>query len=143
MTEPGFTRAVHKKLPNTIWAWKICDPYMGGIPDAYYRAANGGNALWAEYKYLKTLPKRETTKIIPSLSALQLKMLDDTLNAKQQAIVIVGFGRVGAVFETPDEWKNGMTKQDFDEILNSVEKIKEITNKVEKEGIKDGGEQND
>ena len=38
---------------------------------------------------------------------------------------------------------SGMTKQDFDEILNSVEKIKEITNKVEKEGIKDGGEQND
>ena len=37
---------------------------------------------------------------------------------------------------------SGMTKQDFDEILNSVEKIKEITNKVEKEGIKDGGEQN-
>lgn len=36
---------------------------------------------------------------------------------------------------------SGMTKQDFDEILNSVEKIKEITNKVEKEGIKDGGDQ--
>ena len=38
---------------------------------------------------------------------------------------------------------SGMTKQDFDEILNSVEKIKEITNKVKKEGTKDGGEQND
>ena len=36
---------------------------------------------------------------------------------------------------------SGMTKQDFDEILNSVEKIKEITNKVEKEGIKDVGDQ--
>jgi hypothetical protein len=36
---------------------------------------------------------------------------------------------------------SGMTKRDFDEILNSVEKIKEITNKVEKEGIKDGGDQ--
>lgn len=35
-----------------------------------------------------------------------------------------------------------MTKQDFDEVLNSVEKIKEITNKIEKEGIKDGGKQN-
>lgn len=35
-----------------------------------------------------------------------------------------------------------MTKQDFDEVLNSVEKIKEITNKVAKEGTKDGGEQN-
>ena len=38
---------------------------------------------------------------------------------------------------------SGMTKQDFDEILNSVEKIKEITNKVEKEAIKDGEKQND
>ena len=36
---------------------------------------------------------------------------------------------------------SGMTKRDFDEILNSVEKIKEITNKVEKEGIKDVGDQ--
>ena len=36
---------------------------------------------------------------------------------------------------------SGMTKQDFDDILNSVEKIKEITNKVEKEGMKNGGEQ--
>ena len=36
---------------------------------------------------------------------------------------------------------SGMTKQDFDEILNSVEKIKEITNKVEKEGMKNDGEQ--
>ena len=36
---------------------------------------------------------------------------------------------------------SGMTKRDFDEVLNSVEKIKEITNKVEKEGIKDVGDQ--
>ena len=41
--------------------------------------------------------------------------------------------RVSRVFAS-----SGMTKQDFDEVLNSVEKIKEITNKVEKEGIKDG-----
>ena len=46
--------------------------------------------------------------------------------------------RVSRVFAS-----SRMTKQDFDEVLNSVEKIKEITNKIEKEGIKDGGEQND
>ena len=46
--------------------------------------------------------------------------------------------RVSKAFASSD-----MTKQDFDEILNSVEKIKEITNKVKKEGIKDDGEQND
>lgn len=46
--------------------------------------------------------------------------------------------RVSRVFAS-----SRMTRQDFDEVLNSVEKIKEITNKIEKEGIKDGGEQND
>jgi len=45
--------------------------------------------------------------------------------------------RVSRVFAS-----SRMTKQDFDEVLNSVEKIKEITNKIEKEGIKDGGKQN-
>lgn len=46
--------------------------------------------------------------------------------------------RVSRVFAS-----SRMTKQDFDEVLNSVEKIKEITNKIEKEGTKDGGKQND
>lgn len=113
MTEPEFTRAVHKKLPPTVWVWKICDPYMGGIPDAYYRATDGGNPLWVEYKYLKQLPARDTTMIIPNLSALQLKMLDDTLKAEQQVAVIVGFGRGGVVFEHQNEWVNGITKSDF------------------------------
>lgn len=36
---------------------------------------------------------------------------------------------------------SGMSKQDFDEILSSVERIKEITNKVEKEGVKGVGDQ--
>jgi len=45
--------------------------------------------------------------------------------------------RVSRVFAS-----SRMTKQDFDEVLNSVEKIKEITNKIEKEGTKDGGKQN-
>lgn len=32
-----------------------------------------------------------------------------------------------------------MSKQDFDEILNSTDTIKKITNKIEKEGNENGG----
>ncbi|MGR3808599.1 hypothetical protein SAMN05660772_01881 [Pasteurella testudinis DSM 23072] len=117
MNEPDFTRAVHKRLSNTVWAWKINDNYMGGIPDAYYRSVNGGRELWVEYKYLKSLPKRANTKIVPALSALQLKMLNDTLQAKQQAVVIIGYESRGIVLENPEEWVQGVAVDTFIERL--------------------------
>lgn len=125
MLESDFTRAVHKKLPNSVWAWKICDAYMGGIPDAYYRHRKTGGALWVEYKYLKTLPKKGSTLIVPNLSPLQLNLLKETIESGQQACVIVGFGRSGVVMETLDEWENGIAKCDFETRLLSYNKLAE------------------
>ncbi|XWY20099.1 hypothetical protein ACNGTO_03315 [Bisgaard Taxon 45] len=132
MNEPDFTRAVHKKIPvDSVWVWKICDAYMGGIPDAYYRHRKTGGALWVEYKYLKSLPKLNSTKITPNLSALQQKLLRETVESGQNACVIVGFKNTGVVFESIDEWESGIEKGEFEKRSLSYKELAEyITNKI-------------
>lgn len=126
MNEPDFTRAVHKRLPDTIWAWKICDPYMGGIPDAYYRHRKTGGAIWIEYKYIKSLPKRDNTMIVPNLSELQLRLLTETVDSGQKAIVIIGFGSKGVILEK-SQWTTGISKSGFERRLLSYKELaKEI-----------------
>lgn len=132
MNEPDFTRAVHKKIStDDVWVWKICDAYMGGIPDAYYRHRKTGGALWVEYKYIKALPKLESTRITPNLSALQLKLLKETVDSGQNACVIVGYKNTGVVFTSVDEWENGIKKSEFEGRSMSYKELAEyITSKV-------------
>ena len=49
MQERHFINKVHKKLPPSIYKWKINDAYHGGVPDCFY----SGNAglCFVEYKY--------------------------------------------------------------------------------------------
>ncbi|UDW84581.1 hypothetical protein K7G91_000866 [Pasteurella canis] len=132
MNEPDFTRAVHKKISQDgVWVWKICDAYMGGIPDAYYRHRKTGRALWVEYKYLKSLPKLDSTRVVPNLSALQKKLLRETVESGQSACVIVGYKNTGVVFETTSEWENGIEKSEFEKRSLSYKQLAEyITCKV-------------
>lgn len=127
MNEPDFTRAVHKRLPDTLWAWKICDPYMGGIPDAYYRNRETGGAVWVEYKYIKRLPAKETTMIVPNLSQLQLKLLNETVESGQKAIVIIGYGSKGVILEDKSQWVTGISKSEF---VNSLLDYKQLGVKI-------------
>lgn len=55
MTEAGFTRAIHKKLPSTVYHWKVNDRFTVGVPDAWYSGERGD--LWVEYKFLPKLPR--------------------------------------------------------------------------------------
>lgn len=125
MVEADFNRAVNKKLnPDKVFSWKINDNFQGGVPDNWYIGLNNGQnsmsgkklPLFVEYKYLKTLPKRENTLIIPALSLQQLDWLRMLVNSGHQALVIVGanFGRsnLGVVFEYP-EWEDGVTLTEF------------------------------
>jgi hypothetical protein len=130
MIESEFTRAVHKHLPPDIWAWKICDEYMGGIPDAYYRSKVTGKALWIEYKYLQKLPVKDSTLIVPALSGLQKKLLQETVDCGQQAMVIVGFKSAGAIYTSPDEWLNGLPKHEFERRLKSYKQLVEAIKAV-------------
>ncbi len=74
MNEHSFIKAIHRKLPKDIYRWKVSDRFTGGVPDCYYEGSKG--ALWIEYKYLKSLPKRTTTPINPGVSKLQLAWLE-------------------------------------------------------------------
>lgn len=120
MIESQYTANVHKRLPQHIKAWKINDNYAGGVPDAFYRnndPAAKTRPFWIEYKFLKALPKRGTTCIIPDLSSLQLNQLKEieAANNDEKATVIVGVQRVEGItgaagFEVfPHEWETGIS----------------------------------
>ena len=66
MQERHFINKVHKKLPSSIYKWKINDAYHGGVPDCFY-SGNGG-LCFVEYKYKKELPKRDGTSICFNLN---------------------------------------------------------------------------
>ncbi len=123
MIEAQYTQNVHKRLPSVIDAWKINDNYAGGVPDAFYRNLDTTVAtrpLWIEYKFLKTLPKRPTTVIVPDLSGLQLKKLNEieAANNDERGLVIVGVEKVdgfraAAGFELyANEWATGITAEE-------------------------------
>lgn len=123
MNEADFTSRVHSKIPaDKIKVWKIKDDFQGGVPDAMYLSKHNPNGLvqpviFIEYKYLKALPKREKTYIIPALSDLQRVWLRTALIGKSKAFVIVGYpdksGSKGVVFYTPEEWEAGITLAEF------------------------------
>ena len=69
MQERTFINKVHKKLPPTIYKWKIIDSYTGGVPDCFYSGPAGH--CFVEYKFKKELPKRDRTPINFNLSAQQ------------------------------------------------------------------------
>jgi len=88
LNEHSFVKAIHRLLPKEIYKWKIHDKFTGGVPDAYYEGSKG--SLWIEYKYVKTLPKREGTEVQLGLSALQQGWLARAVENKINAWVVVG-----------------------------------------------------
>jgi len=124
MTESDYTQAVHKRLPEHVFAWKIRDDYQGGVPDAFYRRKDGlpGKILWIEYKYLKQLPARPDTYVKPDLSTLQKQWARMAEGAGEQVRVIVGFGSKGVVYDLP-EALTGIPNQEFQNRLRSYQEI--------------------
>ena len=86
--EKDFITKVHKHLPKYIYSWKINDPYHGGVPDAFYSGQS--KHCFIEYKYVQTLPKKDTSNISINLSAQQRACLQKHLNHKIPAFVVVG-----------------------------------------------------
>ena len=89
MNEHSFIKAIHRKLPKDIYRWKVSDRFTGGVPDCYYEGSKG--ALWIEYKYLKSLPKRTTTPINPGVSKLQLAWLERAERNGVNAMLAAGY----------------------------------------------------
>ena len=121
MIESKYTANIHKKLPRHIYKWKISDSYAGGVPDAFYRNLNGGSPLWVEYKFIKNIPKRDTTMIVPNLSAQQLIWLKQAEKSGENAIVVIGCENLkanrnpaGVILSGLEEWEQGITTGEFE-----------------------------
>ena len=137
MIESQYTTNINKRLPAGIYSWKINDNFAGGVPDAFYRSLGGtGKPVWVEYKFLKSLPKRESTLIKPNLSTQQLLWLEMAIKAGEQAIVIVGvesekIGRqVGGFIVHPTEWRVGITASEAKSRLQSYDQVGEFIHSI-------------
>jgi hypothetical protein len=111
MDEHGYIRSIHTHLPKKgLTIWKINDNFRGGVPDAYYSGSGGD--IWIEYKYVKRLPKREDTQIIPQLRPQQIKWLNTEHNYGRNVYCVVGSPDGGVVLEHP-HWTSGITMLEF------------------------------
>jgi hypothetical protein len=124
MNESQFTRNVNKRLPKNVKSWKIIDQYEGGVPDCFYRlkTATTPSPLWVEFKYLKALPKRETTLIKPNLSELQIQWLTEASEACELTAVVIGYGSKGVVY-TLSEALNGIEAGDFIKRMETYQQL--------------------
>lgn len=125
MQERHFINKVHKKLPPSIYKWKINDAYHGGVPDCFY----SGNAglCFVEYKYKKELPKRDGTSINFNLTPQQCAWLNGRKDEGVPCFAVLGIGN--SVLMTQDfDNVNNITKSQF---MREAMSISEFVAKLE------------
>jgi|688.fasta_scaffold1437507_1 hypothetical protein len=113
MTEHGFIRAVHARLSPSLFRWKICDKFAGGVPDAFYAGPAG--TLFVEYKYLKALPKRNNTAVNTCLTPQQILWLNTMHKFNHPVALVIGVADQ-AVILTCGAWNSVLSKQQFQQL---------------------------
>lgn len=100
---------------NIVRVWKVTDDFAAGVPDCIYlnRVRFQASPLFIEYKYLKELPKRNTTIIVPKWhSAEQQSWINELHESGNSTLVIIAFGegaKAGAIILYDGEWNDGIT----------------------------------
>ena len=103
--ENNFIAAVHRKFEDGAKPYfeKMHNPYRGGTWDVWYsgkkRGRRASRDLWVEYKWLPQIPKRETTLILPELSALQIVWGANRYDEGRNVWVIVGCPEGGVIYQ--------------------------------------------
>lgn len=110
MNEHSFIRAVHARLPPEVFRWKIHDTFAGGVPDAFY--AGPASTLFVEYKYVKALPKRESTTIKTCLTPQQVHWLNTLHDFNQPVALIVAIGDQALVL-LDKRWNTNISRTGF------------------------------
>lgn len=107
MNEHTCARALTTKLRKRgAYVLKLNLNYAAGVPDMWIAHTDGG--MWVELKYVPELPKRDTTLVVPNLSALQRQWLCERDRQAVRVCVIL-FSKAGAViFDRPAWWVDGM-----------------------------------
>ena len=132
MNEHGMVRAIHNHLKHPdIDIWKINDQYHGGVPDAVYFSAI--ETIWVEYKWIRSLPKRDTTLVNlcsagSYLSSNQQAWLLRKHKMNNRVMVVVGCDEGIGVFQdtawtnpkTRDAFLNGQKPKDFALFLQNI-----------------------
>lgn len=118
--ETTFTQAVHRHLPpaNDLHREKMYNPMRGGGFDVWY---SGLKDLWIEYKFL-TLPKRDTTQILPSLSELQ-RIWGRRRHAEGRSVAVIVGCKEGGVILEDLAWEQEISTADFKKALRSRAEI--------------------
>lgn len=100
--ENAFIKAIHRQFDRVgrgPYAEKMHNPYRGGTWDVWYSGAGvKSRDLWVEYKWLPKIPARETTLILPELSALQLAWGANRYEEGRNVAVILGCPEGGVVY---------------------------------------------
>jgi hypothetical protein len=109
VNEHSFIKAVHRSLPSEVYRWKICDTFTGGVPDAFYAGPAG--TIFIEYKYIKEIPKKKTTKIKNTLSSLQKLWLTQMESFDQAVAAVIGVGNNVIVLSNSALWENDISQE--------------------------------
>ncbi|RDE25179.1 hypothetical protein DV711_06375 [Motiliproteus coralliicola] len=118
MNEHGFIRSIHRKLPTSVYAWKINDNYAGGVADAYYSGKAGD--CWIEYKYLTKLPIRDSSKVTFGTSTQQKLWLKARFDEGRDVALVVGSQNGCVVLTGEDMALDHISRADF--ISRAVDK---------------------
>lgn len=117
MNEHGFRNTIRRlalRFDPDIHIWKINDNFAGGVPD--YHLERDSDERWVEIKYLKSLPKRDTTVLNfvdnkKFLSYLQCEWLNRRQERFGDACVVIGFGETKCeqvLLLTDGDWNTPM-----------------------------------
>ena len=123
MNEHSYIRSLHtllKKGGMDVDIWKVNDNFAGGVPDVAYFGAI--NTLWVEYKYIKQLPKKNSTIIDLTNSAKYLSLLQQQWLERKHLLnirtaVIVGSPSGNGIYDGI-MWREPVTTGEF--IANAV-----------------------
>tara|TARA_E500000081_G_scaffold63241_1_gene65570 strand:+ start:2863 stop:3225 length:363 start_codon:yes stop_codon:yes gene_type:complete len=99
------------------------------VPDAMYAGPSG--MLFVEYKYLKNLPKKDTTVITTGLSPLQLNWLNQMMDYGHRCVVAIGSSRGIFVISDANTLNENISNAKFQSLLISLDEfIEYICNTV-------------
>jgi hypothetical protein len=126
MQERHFINKIHKKLPSTIYKWKINDAYHGGVPDCFY-SGNGG-LCFVEYKYKKELPKRDGTSINFNLTPQQCAWLKERKSEGVPTFAVLGVSNLLVCTQDFNNVNNITKSQFMKEAMNISEFVAKLEN---------------
>ena len=132
MKEKSFIDKTHKKLPLSIYKWKINDPYTGGVPDCFYSGPAGH--CFVEYKFKKELPKRDTTPINFNLSTQQQLWLTERSKQGVPCYVALAVDNLVVLTQSFSKANAYLTKDFLDDSMLFEDFVAKITEMCVKYG---------